>query len=89
MRVNKTDVVRARIEPHLKQNAECILAQLGLNTTDAINIFYKMIVLYHGLPFEVRLPNNETLKTMQDTDSGKNLYSARDKEDLFKKLDLD
>ena len=42
MSISKSEVVRARIEPHLKENAECILAQLGLNTTDAINIFFKI-----------------------------------------------
>jgi DNA-damage-inducible protein J len=86
MRVSKTDVVRARIEPHLKEDAEYILAQLGINTTEAINIFYKMIVIHHGLPFEVKLPNHETLETMRQTDAGENLHKAKSKEDLFKQL---
>ena len=89
MSISKSEVVRARIEPHLKENAECILAQLGLNTTDAINIFFKMVVMHHGLPFEVKLPNQGTLKTMRDTDAGKNLHYAENKEDLFKQLGLE
>lgn len=69
-------------------DAEYILAQLGLNTTEAINIFYKMIVVHHGLPFEVRLPNRETLETMRATDEGKNLHHAKNKEDLFNQLGI-
>lgn len=89
MKTHKTEVVRARIEPHLKEDAECILAQLGINSSDAINMFFKMIVLHHGLPFEVKLPNHETLQTMHDTDAGKEIHHAKNKQDLFKQLDLD
>ena len=46
----------ARIEPDVKDQAEKILASLGIPASNAINIFYKQIILQRGLPFEVRLP---------------------------------
>lgn len=46
----------ARIEPDVKEQAEGILAALGIPASNAINMFYKQIILQRGLPFEVKLP---------------------------------
>ena len=35
----------ARIEPDVKEKAESILAALGIPASNAINIFYKQIIL--------------------------------------------
>lgn len=48
----------ARIEPELKEQAEMILAALGIPSSSAITMFYKQIVLNNGLPFEVKLPSH-------------------------------
>ena len=46
----------ARIEPDVKEQAESILAALGIPASNAINMFYKQIILQNGLPFDVKLP---------------------------------
>lgn len=46
----------AQIEPAIKEQAEEILATLGIPASNAINMFYKQIILQRGLPFEVMLP---------------------------------
>lgn len=46
----------ARIEPEVKEQAESILAALGVPASNAINMFYKQIILHRGIPFEVTLP---------------------------------
>ena len=38
----------ARIEPDVKEKAESILAALGIPASNAINIFYKQIILQRG-----------------------------------------
>ena len=48
----------ARIEPDLKEQAETILAALGIPASNAFTMFYKQIVLQKGLPFDVKLPAN-------------------------------
>ena len=52
----KSASVYARIDPVLKEQAESILSALGIPTSNAIDMFFKQIVLKKGLPFEVRLP---------------------------------
>ena len=46
----------ARIEPEVKDEAERILAALGISASSAINMFYKQIILQQGIPFDVKLP---------------------------------
>lgn len=52
----KTSNLYARIEPEVKEEAESILATLGIPASSAINMFYKQIILNRGLPFDVKIP---------------------------------
>lgn len=65
--------IRARAPQQLKQDAEAILAELGLTPTQAITMLYRQIVLTRGLPFEVRLPNAKTRAVMADIAAGRNV----------------
>ncbi|MCI5791565.1 MAG: type II toxin-antitoxin system RelB/DinJ family antitoxin [Clostridiales bacterium] len=51
-----TTTVNVRMDKELKQNAEHILSQIGLSSTEAIKLFYKQVELNGGLPFEIKLP---------------------------------
>ncbi len=52
----RTSNVFARVEPEIKEEAEMILTALGIPAANAINMFYKQIILQGGLPFDVKLP---------------------------------
>ena len=78
--MSKTETIRARIEPELKNNAETVLAALGLSVTEALTLFYKQITLQQGLPFDVKIPNDVTIKT---------LTQVRNREDLTEYSSLD
>ncbi len=84
----KSATVRARIEPKLKAEVETLFHQLGLSTTEAINIFYNQVQLRKGLPFNVVLPNKITEKTFKDTDAGKNMTRCENVDDMFDKLGI-
>lgn len=55
---SKTANLYARIEPDVKEQAESILSSLGIPVSNAINMFYKQIILQRGIPFEVKLPSS-------------------------------
>lgn len=78
----KTSMIRARIEPSLKEEAESVLDQLGMSPTDAITVFYRQIALQRGLPFEVKLPNRTTRRAMRDAELGRDLIDVEGLEDL-------
>jgi DNA-damage-inducible protein J len=86
--MNKTSTVRARIEPDLKDKAEQVFRKLGLTSTKAITLFYKQVELRNGLPFDVVIPNETTLRTFDETDAGKNLVVCEDADDMFRKLGI-
>ena len=52
----KTANVIARVEPEVKEKAERILSQLGIPSSTAINMLYREIILWQGLPFRPSLP---------------------------------
>lgn len=54
--MSKSANLYARIEPDVKKQAEGILLALGIPASNAINMFYKQIILQGGLPFDVKIP---------------------------------
>jgi DNA-damage-inducible protein J len=68
--MSKTGYITARIEPKLKARAGRVLAKVGVSTTDAITMFLRQVVLRGGLPFEVRVPNSETRKAIEELETG-------------------
>ncbi|MDF7800821.1 type II toxin-antitoxin system RelB/DinJ family antitoxin [Pontiellaceae bacterium B1224] len=85
--MGRTATVRARMEPDLKADVEILLSQLGISTTEAINMFYSQIRLRHALPFPVEIPNETTIKTFEKTDRGEELTSYDSVDEMFDTLD--
>ena len=85
-KVARTGMIRARISPDLKAEAEGILDQIGLSSSDAIRMFYKQITMRQGLPFDARIPNATTRRALRDAEAGKNLTRYADADELFRKL---
>ena len=71
--MNKSAMIRARVDPNLKAEVENVFGQLGLTATQAITLFYQQVKLNRGLPFDVRIPNVVTQQTFAETDAGENL----------------
>ena len=82
----RTAMIRARSELGLKKEVERIFHQLGVSATEAINIFYRQVKFYKGFPFDVMLPNEETLKAMEDVDRKHNLIKCENVKEMFKKM---
>ncbi|MGQ0663728.1 MAG: type II toxin-antitoxin system RelB/DinJ family antitoxin [Pseudomonadota bacterium] len=80
----KTAMIRARMEPTLKKEAERVLAKVGLSPTEAIRLFYKQVWLSKGLPFEVRVPNATTRAAVAEARSGKPLKTFTTAADLVR-----
>ena len=64
--IAKTAHISVRTDAELKSDVDNILKKLGLSQTEAINIFYAQIKLNNGLPFEIKIPNKETKKAIED-----------------------
>lgn len=62
----KTANVMARVEPDLKEQAEAIMAQLGIPASVVINTLYRQIVMKKGLPFTLTLPEEPVAREDMD-----------------------
>ena len=65
--------VRARVDAQLKKDVEQILSEIGLSTSQAITLFLKGIKRERGIPFELKIPNEETLQAMREVEEGINM----------------
>ena len=76
--------INIRIDEELKRRSEEILDEIGLGMTAALTIFLKAVVRNNGIPFNLEIPNKETLKAfkeVEDISSGKKKakrYSSSD-----------
>ena len=62
----KTTDVRCRIDEDLKAQATEVLSACGLSISDAMRLFLRQVVATKGLPFEVRVPSEKTVRAMMD-----------------------
>ncbi|MBD5085057.1 MAG: type II toxin-antitoxin system RelB/DinJ family antitoxin [Clostridiales bacterium] len=53
----KTANVLARVEPDVKEQAEAIMAKLGVPASTVINMLYKQIIMTRSIPFSLSVPN--------------------------------
>ena len=68
-----TTNINVRVDANLKQSAESLFADLGLNMSTAITMFLKSAVNHDGIPFEVKRisPNAETKAALAEYDQMK------------------
>jgi DNA-damage-inducible protein J len=83
------EIIRARIEPELKNEATKVLNSLGLTPSAAIRIFLQQVVSEQGLPFPVKKPNAATRAAMEDIKKDRNLTRHKNLSNLWADLNSD
>lgn len=63
-----TTNLNIRIDKEIKNSAEKIFNELGLNMTTAINMFLRTTLREHGIPFELKIeiPNNNSINVIEE-----------------------
>lgn len=63
-----TTNLNIRTDKVIKDRAEEIFNELGLNMTTAINMFLRTAIREHGIPFELKLdvPNETTAASIEE-----------------------
>ncbi len=83
----KTATIQTRVDPVVKHNAQIILKKLNISMSEAISMYLSQITLHKGIPFELKIPNEVTAKTLQDAENGENIHKVDSVDDLFRELD--
>jgi len=84
----RTANISIRTEPDTKKKAEIILKHLGLTTSEAINLFLRRVIIEKGLPFEVRIPSEETIQALLDSELNQNMITYENADEMFDKLGI-
>jgi len=61
------------LDTEMKKKAQAIFKQYGMGLSDAFNIFLSQSVMERGIPFQIKIPNDDTAKIIQDAREGKNM----------------
>ena len=62
----KSANVTARVQPEIKQQAEAILADLGMPVSVLIDTLYRQIIMTGGVPYSLSVPKIPTRDSMTD-----------------------
>lgn len=66
-----------RLDSEVKEQAQQVFNNLGMDMTTAINIFLRQAIQYQGLPFDVRLDDNRKLpQVLTDLDQNRNMSQS-------------
>lgn len=63
--------IHIRVDEQLKHEAEAVLHELGLNISETIRLLLKQILLTKQLPFEIKMPNKETIQAIEELEHGR------------------
>ena len=59
-------IVRCRINPEVKAQAEEVLASIGMSTSDAVRLFLKQVAIRGAFPLELKVPNKTTINAFEE-----------------------
>jgi len=82
-----TEPTNFRLDIEAKKKAYAIFAKVGIKPAQAINLFFRQVELHKGLPFDVKIPNAETIEAMDElANGGGKLY--KNSKAMFKDLGI-
>ena len=76
--MTKDATFSSRIDSQLKEKGDSVLRSLGIKPSQALTMFYTQVVMYGGIPFEVKIPNEELIQAFKDGQNPQNLHHYLD-----------
>ena len=70
---NKKSRTNVYLDTVMKKKAQEIFEQYSMGLSDAFNIFLSQVVMEKGIPFQIKIPNDETAQVIKDAREGKNM----------------
>ena len=63
-------VLKLRLEQSLKEEANLLAKSMGITLSDVVRMFLVKFVNEQKIPFEVSIPNRQTIKAIKDVEKG-------------------
>ena len=58
----------SRIDSRLKKEWDAIFSSLGIKPSQALSMFYSQVIIHKGMPFDIKIPNSETISALNSTE---------------------
>jgi DNA-damage-inducible protein J len=89
--MNQTSNVSFRVDTEVKNKADRLFSELGMNMTTAFNIFLRQAIRSGAIPFSIttNTPNAETVAAMLEAERiahDPNVKGYRDVDQMFREL---
>ena len=65
-----TTMVHVRVDEQVKAQAAETLAAMGLSVSDAVRMMLVRVAAEKAMPFDIRVPNAETITAKRELDEG-------------------
>ena len=78
--ISLKETTSVKLDKEAKEEAKKIFKKLGITMGDAFNIFLHQVSLHKGMPFELKIPNDELAHTINEAREGINVedFSVED-----------
>lgn len=81
-------MVHIRIDTKVKAKAAKTLAKMGLTVSDAVRILLTRVAAEKAMPFDIRVPNRETIDAIEAGERGE-VFRASSIDEMMKELHAD
>ena len=82
-----TEPTNLRLDVAAKKHAYKVFAKVGLKPAQAVNLFLRQVALQGGIPFDIKIPNADTIEAMEELANGGGEH-AKTSEEFYKKLGI-
>lgn len=82
----QTADIHVKIDPTTKTKAVKVLDLLGMTPSQVISALYQQIIYTKSIPFEIKIPNELTAKTLEKVEAGENVVEFSNVDELLKEL---
>ena len=82
-----TEPTNLRLDAEIKAEAYEVFNAIGIKPAQAFNLFLRQVALQKGLPFEVKIPNAETIEAMEELENGGGTHH-KTAEEMYKDLGI-
>lgn len=77
-------MIRARIDPKIKQSAERVVERIGMSVSELVRILCYHVAATGQIPFDIRVPNKKTVEALNEPLD--HLPRFKNSDDLFEEL---
>ena len=84
--MGKSASINFRVDEDTKSQARSVFDDLGMTVSQGIVLFLRQVILYRGIPFDLKIPNELTAKTLEMSEAGEDLHTVSSVDELFKEL---